>query len=461
MANTALLRLLDIADVADLLGQNLYDYLSFDSYDRYRSGIDQLLSDHQHTLRIEITLQLATKQLIPVEISVGRFSDFDGADLQMIVRDITERKLAEAKIQRHVSQLTSLHAIGVAITASLDLRTTLDVLIERMLEHLGTDAAGVLLINQRTGLLEPAVSRGPRLPLQKQYLLHADEGLPGIACLTRRSVSISRISPENLRCERDRALSEMFASYFAVPLLMGNDVLGVIEIMHQTPFTPDQHWWVFLDALAMQAAIAINTATLFAQLQQANSELTHAYNATIEGWSRALDLRDRETEGHSVRVTELALQLAKRMNLPPEELDHIRRGALLHDIGKMGVPDRILLKPGPLNADEWQVMRQHPIYAYEWLSPIPFLQPALAIPYAHHERWDGSGYPRGLRGEQIPLMARIFAVVDVWDALRSVRPYRLPWSEERVMTHIYALSDSHFDPQVVKAFLDLIQEQAL
>ncbi len=144
------------------------------------------------------------------------------------------------------------------------------------------------------------------------------------------------------------------------------------------------------------------------------------------------------------------------MNVPSEEIEHIRRGALLHDIGKMGVPDRILLKPGPLNADEWQLMRRHPIYAYEWLAPISFLQSALAIPYSHHEKWNGSGYPRGLQGDQIPLAARIFAVVDVWDALRSNRPYRQPWSETKVREYIQALSGTHFDPHVVDVFLELL-----
>ena len=183
------------------------------------------------------------------------------------------------------------------------------------------------------------------------------------------------------------------------------------------------------------------------------AELERAYDATLEGWSRALDLRDKETEGHSRRVTDAALALAKTFGMSDDALVHMQRGALLHDIGKVGIPDSILLKPGPLSDEEWAIMKMHPVYAHELLSPIPFLHPTLDIPYCHHERWDGTGYPRGLSGEDIPIAARIFAVVDVWDALRSDRPYRMAWSEERVYKHIASLAGTHFDPAVVDVFL--------
>jgi putative nucleotidyltransferase with HDIG domain len=211
-----------------------------------------------------------------------------------------------------------------------------------------------------------------------------------------------------------------------------NQVLGVLEIFHREPLQPDSAWLAFLIALAGQVAIAIENAGLFDGLQRSNQELVSAYDATIEGWSRALDLRNKETEGHSQRVTELTVRLADKMGLPAGELLHVRWGALLHDIGKMGVPDRILLKPGPLTDEEWVIIGKHPMYAYELLSPIAYLRPALDIPYCHHEKCDGTGYPRQLKGEQIPLAARIFAVVDVWDALRSNRPYRPKWPEDKV-----------------------------
>jgi putative nucleotidyltransferase with HDIG domain len=241
-----------------------------------------------------------------------------------------------------------------------------------------------------------------------------------------------------------------------MPLIAKGQVKGVMEIFHRAALEPDTEWFDFLNALAGQAAIAIENTTLFESLQRSNSELGMAYDATIEGWSRALDLRDKETEGHTQRVTELTLKLARLLGLSEEDLVQVRWGALLHDIGKMGVPDGILLKPGPLTDDEWVAMKKHPGFAYEMLSPIHYLRKALDIPYCHHEKWDGSGYPRGLKGNQIPLAARIFAVVDVWDALRSDRPYRLGWPEEKVRQHILTLTGTHFDPQVVDAFMQLV-----
>jgi PAS domain S-box-containing protein len=190
-------------------------------------------------------------------------------------------------------------------------------------------------------------------------------------------------------------------------------------------------------------------------LQRANAELVLSYNDTLEGWSRAMDLRDKETEGHTQRVTEMTMQLARAMGVSEEAIVHIRRGALLHDMGKMGIPDNILLKPDKLTEGEWAIMRRHPGYAYDLLSPIEYLRPAMDIPYYHHEKWDGTGYPAGLAGEQIPLAARLFAVVDIWDALRSDRPYRPAWPEEAVLAHIASLAGTHLDPKVVEAFLRL------
>ncbi len=196
------------------------------------------------------------------------------------------------------------------------------------------------------------------------------------------------------------------------------------------------------------------------QLRRAHVELRMAYDATIEGWSRALELRDQETQGHTLRVTELTVRLAREMGIEDKEaLAHIRRGALLHDIGKMGIPDSILLKPGPLTEEEQEIMKKHPVYAYEMLSPIEYLRPALDIPYCHHERWDGSGYPRGLKGEEIPLAARIFAVVDVWDALCSDRPYRNGLSREEALNYIRAQAGRLFDPRVVEAFVRLMEQE--
>jgi putative two-component system response regulator len=192
-------------------------------------------------------------------------------------------------------------------------------------------------------------------------------------------------------------------------------------------------------------------------LEHAHNELKAAYDATIEGWSRAMDLRDRETEGHTQRVTQLTLKLAEAAGMKQEELIHIRRGALLHDMGKLGIPDAVLHKPAKLTDEEWVLMRQHPQLAYDMLHPIDYLHPALDIPYCHHEKWDGSGYPRGLKGEQIPLVARLFAVVDVWDALTSDRPYRPAWQKEETLKYIKEQSDKHFDPRAVDLFFQIVE----
>ncbi|HEY9528280.1 MAG TPA: HD domain-containing phosphohydrolase [Anaerolineales bacterium] len=195
-----------------------------------------------------------------------------------------------------------------------------------------------------------------------------------------------------------------------------------------------------------------------AKLREANAQLLNAYEATIEGLSHALDLRDRETEGHSRRVTEVTVKLAQALNFSEEEILHMRRGALLHDIGKIGIPDSILHKPDSLTEEEWTNMRKHPQFAYDMLSPIEYLRPALVIPYSHHEKWDGTGYPRGLKGEEIPMSARLFAIADVWDAVTSDRPYRAAWTEEQATAYIREQAGKHFDPQVVDLFFKVVEE---
>jgi len=194
-----------------------------------------------------------------------------------------------------------------------------------------------------------------------------------------------------------------------------------------------------------------------AKLQEANIQLLAAYEATIDGWSHAMDLRDRETEGHSRRVAELTVELAHALGMRNDEIMHLRRGALLHDIGKIGIPDSVLHKPDKLTNEEWIVMRRHPQFAYDMLYSIEYLHPALDIPYCHHEKWDGTGYPRNLKGEEIPMVARLFAIVDVWDALTSNRPYRLAWSEQEALAYIREQSGKHFEPQVVDLFFKVIQ----
>jgi len=256
---------------------------------------------------------------------------------------------------------------------------------------------------------------------------------------------------EGLLCDAPEKTSRVL-----VPLVARGRVMGFLYILSLITERFSAEEMDLLSLVGSTAATAIENAELYHGLQRTNRELLEAYDSTIEGWSRALDLRDRETESHTQRVTELTLKVARRFGFSEEQLGHIRRGALLHDIGKMGVPDRILHKPEPLTSEEWMVMRMHPVYAYEMLSPIAYLRPALSIPYCHHEWWDGSGYPRGLKGEEIPLEARIFAVVDVYDALTSSRPYRPAWPRAQALRHILTEAGTHFDPRVVEEFMRVV-----
>jgi HD-GYP domain-containing protein (c-di-GMP phosphodiesterase class II) len=250
---------------------------------------------------------------------------------------------------------------------------------------------------------------------------------------------------------------ESFVEYYGMPLTIKGEVKGVLEVYHRSGLNAGPEWLNFLETLAGQTAIAIDSAQMFDSLERSNLDLRLAYDATIEGWSRAMDLRDKETEGHTQRVTAMTLELARVMGLNPRNVIHMRRGALLHDMGKLGIPDNILLKSAKLTDEEWEIMRQHPQFAFDMLSDIYYLKPSLDIPYSHHEKWDGTGYPRGLKEEEIPLPARIFAVADVWDALTSDRPYRQAWTDEQAIKYITEQSGKHFDPQVVRAFIEMME----
>jgi PAS domain S-box-containing protein len=358
--------------------------------------------------------------------------------------------------QRRLKQISALHSIDIAISSSFDLRFTLNILLEQVTSHLEVDATDILLLNPHSQILEFVAGRGFISSGVERLRVRLGDGQAGRAALERRTVSIPNLQSDENRLGRSELLAaENFVSYYGVPLIAKGQVKGLLEIFHRSPLNPDPDWLSFLETLADQAAIAINDAAMFDNLQRSNTELVLAYDATIEGWSRALDLRDNETEGHTQRVTEATLMLARSMRLSDSELIHIRRGALLHDIGKMGIPDAILLKPGQLTEQEWLIMRKHPVYAYDLLRPIEFLRQSLDIPYCHHEKWDGTGYPRGLKGANIPLAARIFSVADVWDALCSDRPYRTAWSREKTRAYIEAERGTHFDPEIVQIFLKM------
>ncbi len=382
-----------------------------------------------------------------------------------------ERTRLLEQITHHLRRLTVLHTIDLAITTSMDLHVTLAVLLDQVMPELEADSAAILLYHPEDRLLRFTARWGVESGMNSRQQFNLSECLAGQVILKNQMLLIPDLldygqelqnsqEPDGVEIllHQDILLiqSKGFNAYFGMPLIAKGQVNGVLEVFRRAPFHPDAEWLNFIQNASEQAAIAIDNATLFNNLQKSNLDLTHAYDATLEGWSRALDLRDVTTNDHTQRVTEMTLNLARVMGINKADLIHVRRGALLHDIGKIGVPDRILLKPGALTGEEWQIMRMHPDYAYQLLQPIEYLRPALDIPYCHHEKWDGSGYPRGLKWDQIPLVARIFAVVDVWDALCSDRPYRPAWTPERTRDYVLSESGKHFDPQVVEAFIQMI-----
>jgi PAS domain S-box-containing protein len=377
--------------------------------------------------------------------------------LSEIAGNAIQRMRLYEMTKRDVRRFAALHSIDSAINKSVDLPSTLSIILKHVVALLDISAADILLFNPQTLKLEYSAGTGFHTTAIEHSSLAPGEGYAGKAALKLRTFNVPDLRKVGSKYARQKLLlGEGFISYFGVPLIAKDKVIGVLDIFSRTLLAPKPEWLDFMEALASQAAIAIDNASLFANLQLSNIELSQAYDATIEGWSHAMDLRDKETEGHTQRVSNLTVELARKVGIANDEIVHIRRGALLHDMGKMGVPDSILLKPGALTDTEWVEMRRHPQYAHDMLSKIVYLRPALDIPYCHHEKWDGSGYPRGLKGEAIPLAARLFAVVDVWDALRSDRPYRKAWDKKKVLEHIKSLSGSHFDPKAVEAFLEMI-----
>jgi len=399
-----------------------------------------------------VTVQLEMKRLAPEQIN-----------LLNTLAEITGNAIHRADLfdqsQEQIRKLVTLRDIDSAINSSTDLRVTLNLLVEHTLKHLKVDATDILLYHPELQSLSYYCSAGFMSPSPSRPMARINEGLCGNVIMNSETVIIHDLNEYDGKGKDQFIVREKFIAYVGVPVVVKGHIKGVFEIFNRTPLSISNEWMDFLHTLAGQAAIAIDNSQLFDNLQKSNDDLKRAYDTTLEGWARALELRDRETEGHTRRVTELTMELAKYMGVFTDDLENIYRGVLLHDIGKMGVPDHILRKTGPLTDDEWVEMRKHPQYAFDLLSPIQYLRPALDIPYCHHEHWDGSGYPRGLKGEAIPLAARIFSVVDIWDALLSNRPYRNAWPRQKAIEYLIDISGKQLDPKVVEMFLKMVGEE--
>lgn len=354
------------------------------------------------------------------------------------------------------SDLSLLLQASRALAASLELDEVLQTAIESAVRTLGLDTGAIYLLEAEDLTLGPTTP--PVSPDFAEALRRAPlDGHPHVArCLSdREPVSLvdwtaaDLTAPEQAVCEARGLRSLLYVPVLVAGEAVGAFIVGSVGQRHAF----GEREVELCRALSHEIGLALANARLYESLQRSHEELERAYDETIEGWSLALEMRDDETQGHALRVADLAVELGRGMGMPEDALVHLRRGALLHDIGKMVVPDAILRKPGPLTEDEWDVMRRHPESGRDFLRKVSYLAPALDVPYAHHERWDGTGYPRGLAGEAIPLAARVFAVADSFDALTSDRPYRPAWTEEATVAYIRERSGTHYDPAVVAVLL--------
>jgi PAS domain S-box-containing protein len=388
--------------------------------------------------------------LAPIQVG-NRITGFVGVNI-----DVTEHIQSELKNRNNIERLSALRDIDQVILGGNDIRAVMDGICGHVSALLRVDAVEILRYDSSTLTLETLARRG----IESYSLFNHFPVQDDIAskAVLEQKVIFEQDFPKLLEAfpNCDVMKMENFRTYIAIPLIAKGFVRGVLEVFQHTDLNPDDDWWELAQALANQAAIAIDNLSLFQDLQRSNADLCLAYDLTLEGWSKALEIRDQETEGHAQRVTTLTLRLTEALGVPRNQIIHIRRGALLHDIGKMGIPDKILHKPGPLTDEEWRIVKKHPQMAFDLLLPIPFLHRALDIPYCHHERWNGSGYPRGLKGKDIPLAARIFSVVDVWDALTSDRPYRAAISPQKASRYLREQSGQYFDPEIVKVFEKVI-----
>lgn len=353
-------------------------------------------------------------------------------------------------IHRMLEKMERLLEINITLNSTLELNQVLDLIIAKAVEMLECEAGSILLYDKDQDCLTFSASTSADSQTLAKIQIPLTDSLAGAIYSKNAPIIVNNVD-QDIRHNASVAAQINFRtrSLLGVPMRILDRVMGVLEALNKKQGTFSDEDVKILTAIASQAGVAIENAQLVQALQE-------SYESTLEGWAAALDLRDKETEGHSQRVATLTIKLAQALGLSQEALVYLRQGALLHDIGKMGVPDRVLHKNGPLTEREKAIMQQHPVHAYNMLQPITYLRPAIDIPYCHHEKWDGQGYPRGLKAEEIPLGARIFTIVDVWDALRSNRPYRRAWSEKKTIAYIQDQAGKSFDPQIVERFVDVI-----
>ncbi len=420
------------------------------------------MEEYEHIYhKAEAVIPLKTDQAAVGALVIGRDDPFSSWDIKNLeaLTNLTANALQRAftfeELNRSVAQLSILHEIDTLITGESHTDSIVQKVFQTAAAQFLVDIVRLYEYQENTHFSTLlADSSQPERPPES---LPSTQIIGEQALINQKPLTLFNLSQvDEKHHESSQALlNNNLHWYHIIPLVSRSKTIGFLECIHHQPFYPNQNWQKFMNAFGEQLVIVFEGVGLINQLEQVNHELTTAYDKTLAGWAKALELRDHETKNHSTRVTVLSEQIARKMGVPEKELIHIRRGALLHDIGKIAIPDQILLKPGQLDPQEWALMRTHPQIGYEMLAEIEYLQPALDIPLYHHERWDGTGYPFGISGEDIPLAARIFALVDVWDALTSDRPYRAAWQKSRAYEYILSQAGKHFDPQVVKCFQQL------
>ena len=366
-------------------------------------------------------------------------------------------RLFEQTIKR-LKNIESLRQIDRAISSSFDMRSTLAIISETAQNQLNVSAVDILLYNQHSQLLNFVYGHGFRNSGVRTTNLDLMGSLPGQVVKGRKMIEIGDLKGVNAASVPANLISEDFISYIGVPLLAKSKVNGVLEVYDRSNNIHDRDWYDYLEAFAHQASIAIDNSGLFESLQRLNIEMASAYDTTIEAWAQTLEIRDPFSAGHARRVMDISVKIASALGISGDEILHLRHGVMMHDIGMLGIPESILLKPGGLTASEWELVHQHPRIAYDLLSKISNWHKSLDIPYSHHEKWNGSGYPHGLKADIIPLGARICAVADVYDTLQMERSYRPAWKKTQAAKYIRDGAGSHFDPEVVRLFFALIKD---
>lgn len=447
-------------EVPDLIGRTLKDVM--------KKGSEELIAALKEMVRTGEAARW--QQYIPAlnkYLEITAFTPRPG-QVATVVADVTEQVLSKKAIEQNLMRLTVLRKIDQAITTHTDMVTMASVVLNHITELPEVDAA-LLFDGHHLPAIRPETSNGGsvRLVGVAGVPLETLDG-PALAWLRQQAdqavraklptfnVNLDDLCPGTIQLKDELG----FSVCAFLPVASKGQMMGVLALLGCLPCVTDPEQQQFFQSLSLQTAIAMDNVAMFRGIIDSHEKLSQAYEATIRGWAGALELRDKETRGHSERVVRLATRLARRLGMGEEDMVHFQRGVLLHDIGKMAIPDSVLLKPGKLTEEEWILMRQHPRYAFDMLKEIEYLRPALDVPFCHHEKWDGTGYPRGLKGEQIPYMARIFSVVDAWDALTSERPYRPAWTYDDARDYLIKQSGKQFDPQVMQVFLTLISQDS-